>query len=103
MIQEMVARQVSEIIQSGTMELQPDFEAREVAVAIMKLQGVWDRVKWPTVLLEMGLQNVRQHGIFHNARGTAHGPRLLPELLPPIRRTAQATAARMGSHAPTAA
>ncbi len=46
MIQEMVARQVSEIIQSGTMELQPDFEAREVAVAIMKLQAVWDRRKW---------------------------------------------------------
>jgi hypothetical protein len=68
MVQEMVARQVSEIVQSGTMELQPDFEAREVAVAIMKLQGVWDRRKWALYYAKWGCRRCDQ-----TASSSTHG------------------------------
>jgi hypothetical protein len=69
MIQEMVARQVSEIIQSGSMELQPDFEAREVAIAIMKLQGVWDRKKWPRYYEKWGCRRCDQTAAPHTGLG----------------------------------
>ena len=78
MLDRMVRERVDEILaERGAPLLEPDFQSKEIAIAIQQRQTVFDRRKWTLYFEKFGCRTCGNKKVSHASKGYCHACHLL--------------------------